>query len=270
MKRFERETLPVITEENEQEYWIKFKETSSNIIREAFIRKYAPLVKSVVRRISVSMSKQKQVDYDDLVSYGTLGLIDAIRKYNPTRDIKFKTYAYTRIRGSIYDELRNMDFLPRSIRKDIKEIERTREILEAKFSRNISPDEVASELGITMTKYNEIMQKSIESSHLSLNDIAYFADDSEGLSLVDTLRASDKTSPEHLAEREDVRKKIKSALEQLPQTEQQVLILYYYEELTLKEIGAVLEVSESRVSQLHTKAIQALRYTLSDIKKQLI
>lgn len=268
--RLDKEKIPNVTNENEQEYWQEFKKTEAPSIREALVIKYSPLVKYVASKISVSMGSHKHIEFDDLVGFGFFGLMDAIDKYNPNRDIKFKTYAVTRIRGAIFDELRKIDYLPRSIRKDVKEIERAREILEARLSRNIKPQEIADMLGITIDKYNETMKRLIEASPTSLSDIWYVGDDSDEISIVDTLKSSDKTNPEYLAEREDVKKKIVAALKELPEKEQQVLILYYYDDLTLKEIGKVLDVSESRISQLHTKAIQALRYSLAEIKKQLI
>lgn len=261
---------PNINDENEHNYWIEFKKTLSPQIREAFVIKYSPLVKYVASKISVNMGSYKHIEFEDLVGFGSFGLIDAIDKYNPNRDIKFKTYAVTRIRGSIYDELRKLDYLPRSIRKDVKEIEKAREILEARLSRNAKPQEIADMLGIPISKYNETMKRYIEASPTSLSDVWYVGDDSDEISVIDTLKSNDKTNPEYLAEREDVKNKIVDALKKLPEKEKQVLILYYYDDLTLKEIGEVLEVSESRVSQLHTRAIQDLRCSLSEIKKNLL
>ncbi|AEM21960.1 RNA polymerase sigma factor WhiG [Brachyspira intermedia PWS/A] len=270
MNKKDKDKIPNITNENEQEYWLEFKKTLSPYIREALIIKYSPLVKYVASKISVNMGSHKHIEFQDLVGFGSFGLMDAIDKYNPNRDIKFKTYAVTRIRGAIYDELRKLDYLPRSIRKDVKEIEKAREILEARLSRNIKPQEIADMLGIPISKYNETMKRYIEASPTSLSDVWYVGDDSDEISVIDTLKSNDKTNPEYLAEREDVKNKIIAALKKLPEKEQQVLILYYYDDLTLKEIGKVLDVSESRISQLHTKAIQQLRYSLSEIKKQLL
>ena len=210
------------------------------------------------------------MDFEDLVGFGFFGLLDAIDKYDPNRDIKFKTYALTRIQGSIYDEFRKIDSLPRSVRKTIKEIQEVTEALELKLKRKAQPQEIANILGITIEKYNEIMGYNIQAATSSLSDVWYTGDESDEISIIDTLKSSDKTNPEYLAEREEVQKEIVKALKKLPDKEQQVLILYYYDELTLKEIGKVLDVSESRVSQLHTKAIQDLRHSLSEIKKALL
>lgn len=270
MIKNKKDKIPNITNENEHDYWIEFKKTLSPHIREALVIKYAPLVKFVANRIHVNMKSIRDIEFEDLVGFGSFGLMDAIDRYDPNRKIKFKTYALTRIMGSIYDELRRIDVLPRSIRKEIKEIEKAREILENKLSRNAKPQEIADMLGIPLSKVNETMRYNIESSTTSLSEVWYLGDDSDEISIIDTLKSNDKTNPEYLAEREDVKKKIVEALKKLPEKEQQVLILYYYDNLTLKEIGKVLDVSESRVSQLHTKAIQQLRYSLSEIKKQLL
>lgn len=270
MKNSKKDKLPIITEENEQEYWIEFKKTQSPHIREALVIKYAGLVKYAASRINISMKNMRGVEFGDLVSCGSFGLLDAIDKYNPNRDIKFKTYALTRVTGSIHDELRKMDNLPRSIRKEIKEIQLARDILEIKLKRNAQPEEIASMLGITVSKYNETMGYLTRSSTASLDDVWYLGDDSDEISVIDTLKSSDKTNPEYIAEREAITKEIVKALKKLPEKEQQILLLYYYEDLTLKEIGKVLDVSESRVSQIHTKAIQDLRHSLSEIKKSLL
>ena len=268
MKKNKKDILPNITDENEHEYWLEFKKTSSPHIREAIVLKYTPLVKYAAGRIHTA--NIRGVDFEDLVGFGFFGLLDAIDKYDPNRDIKFKTYALTRIQGSIYDEFRKIDSLPRSVRKDIKKIQEATEVLELKLKRKAQPQEIAKMLNIDLAKYNEIMGYNIQASTTSLSEVWYLGDDSDEISIGDTLKSSDKTNPEYLAEREEVQKEIVKALKRLPDKEQQVLILYYYDELTLKEIGKVLDVSESRVSQLHTKAIQDLRHSLSEIKKALL
>ena len=268
MKKNKKDILPNITDENEHEYWLEFKKTSSPHIIEAIVLKYAPLVKYAAARIHTA--NIRGVDFEDLVGFGSFGLLDAIDRYDPNKDVKFKTYALLRIQGSIYDELRKIDSLPRSVRKDIKKIQEATEVLELKLKRKAQPQEIAKMLNIDLAKYNEIMGYNIQASTTSLSEVWYLGDDSDEISIIDTLKSSDKTNPEYLAEREEVQKEIVKALKRLPDKEQQVLILYYYDELTLKEIGKVLDVSESRVSQLHTKAIQDLRHSLSEIKKALL
>lgn len=270
MKKNKKGIIPSITDDNELEYWIEYKKTLSPHIKEALVIKYSNLVKYVANQINFNMKATRDIEFDDLVGYGALGLIDAIDKYDPNKEVKFKTYATTRIKGSIYDELRKIDKLPRSIRREIKDIEIAREFLESKLGRNVNSQEIADTMGIPLSKINETMRYSIEASTTSLSEVWYHGDDSDEISIMDTLKASDKNNPEYLAERKDVQKKIVEALDKLPEKERSVLILYYYEELTLKEIGKVLDVSESRVSQLHTKAVQQLRYSLSEIKKQLL
>ncbi len=259
--------LPNITDENEQEYWVEFKKTSSPRIREAIVIKYAGLVKHVAGKIPI---KIKSVDFEDLVGFGSFGLLDAIDRYNPNKNIKFKTYAHTRIRGSIYDELRKIDDLPRSVRNEWKLLEKAREILEIKFERNVQPQEIANMVGITLPKYKEIMRYIWQTTGTTSIDEDHYDEDGNAIPLKDKLQSSPKMNPDYLAERKEVQKEIKKALEKLPQRELQVLILHYYEDMTLKEIGKVLDVSESRVSQILNKVEQDLRHSLQEIKKSLL
>ena len=149
-------------------------------------------------------------------------------------------------------------------------IEKAREILEFKLERNAKPEEIAKTVGITIDEYDKIMRYALQGSVTSLNEVWYMGDDSDEVSIIDTLKSSDKTNPEYLAERNEIQKEIVKALKQLPEKEQQILILHHYEHLTLKEIGKTLGVSESRVSQINAKIMQDLRYMLSEIKKSLL
>ena len=149
-------------------------------------------------------------------------------------------------------------------------IEKAREILEFKLERNAKPEEIAKTVGITIDEYDKIMRYALQGSVTSLNEVWYMGDDSDEVSIIDTLKSSDKTNPEYLAERGEIQKEIVKALKQLPEKEQQILILHHYEHLTLKEIGKTLGVSESRVSQINAKIMQDLRYMLSEIKKSLL
>lgn len=267
-KESKKRNTVVVTDENELEYWHKYKKSGDYNVREALIKKYAPLVKYVAGKVAVGMPYN--VEFEDLVSFGSIGLIDAVERYDPDREIKFKTYAVTRIRGSIYDELRSQDWVPRSMRKKAKEIERATQILESRFHREVSEDEIVGELGISKEEYRKTMSRISESSVISLYDCWYLGDDSDEISVVDTLESPESLNPDTLAEKEEIRTTIVETLKSLPEKEKQVLILYYYEDLTLKEIGAVLSVTESRVSQLHTQAIRDLRHKLDDIKKSLV
>jgi RNA polymerase sigma factor FliA len=253
---------------SEEELWKKYSRAKDQEIRDYFVIKYAPLIKYVAGKISVGMPQS--IEFDDLVSYGVFGLIDAISKFDPNRGIKFKTYAMTRIRGAIFDELRSIDWIPRSIRQKAKQIEQVITDLENKLGRTVEDDEIAHELGISNEEFQTTLNKLSGTSLLSLNDIWYLGDDSDELSILETLEAPENMNPDILIEKEEIRDYIIDAIKKLPDKEKKVIVLYYYEDLTLKEIGEVLEVTESRVSQLHTKAIMRLRGRLGRIKSNII
>jgi RNA polymerase sigma factor FliA len=255
---------------NEDDLWRKLVKSKGQDmeLRDYFVVKYSPLVKYVAGKVSMGMPQT--IEFDDLVSYGTFGLIDAISKYDPDRGIKFKTYAMTRIRGAIFDELRSIDWIPRSIRQAAKKIEQAIAELENKLGRTVEDDEIAHELGISMDEFQSVLTKVSGTSILSLNDIWFLGDDSDELSILETLEAPDNMNPDVLIEKEEIKDFIVDAIKKLPDKERKVIVLYYYEDLTLKEIGQVLDVTESRVSQLHTKAIMRLRGRLGRIKSNLI
>lgn len=253
---------------NEDELWGKYVKTKDVDLREYFVHKYSPLVKYVAGKVSMGMPQS--IEFDDLVAYGVFGLLDAISKYDPARGIKFKTYAMTRIRGAIFDELRSIDWIPRSIRQKAKQIEQVISDLESKFGRTVEDEEISKELGISMDEFQQILSKVSGTSIVSLNDIWYLGDDSDELSILETLEAPDNMNPDVLIEKEEIKEYIIDAIKKLPDKEKKVIVLYYYEDLTLKEIGQVLEVTESRISQLHTKAIMRLRGRLGRIKSNLV
>ena len=253
---------------DEDELWRRFVKTKDHEIRDYFVIKYAPLVKYVAGKVSMGMPQN--IEFDDLVSYGIFGLIDAINKFDPNRGIMFKTYAMTRIRGAIFDELRSIDWVPRSIRQKAKQIEQVISDLENKLGRTVEDEEVANELGVTNEEFQSLLNKLSGTSILSLNDICYLGDDSDELSILETLEAPEDMKPDILIEKEEIRDYIVDAIKRLPDKEKKVIVLYYYEDLTLKEIGKVLEVTESRVSQLHTKAIMRLRGRLGRIKSNIV
>ena len=252
----------------EDKLWTKFIKNQDQTIRDYFVIKYAPLVKYVAGKISMGMPQN--IEFDDLVSYGIFGLIDAINKFDPARGIKFKTYAMTRVRGAIFDELRSIDWIPRSIRQKAKQIEQVISELENKLGRTVEDEEIARELGVTIEEFHTLISKLSGTSILSLNDIWYLGDDNDELSILETLEAPENMNPDILIEKEEIRDYIIDAIKKLPEKEKKVIVLYYYEDLTLKEIGEVLEVTESRVSQLHTKAIMRLRGRLGRIKSNII
>lgn len=250
---------------SEEELWKIYKKTHDQSIREYFIKKYAPLVKYVAGK--VAMGKPANVEYEDLVGFGIFGLLDAIEKFDPEKNVKFKTYAVVRIRGAIYDELRSIDWIPRSIRQKVKEVEQAIRKIEAKTGKIAEDEEIANELNIDIKEFYSLMTKISGLSILSLNDSLNTGDDNDKVSILDTLESHETTNPEIVAEREEIKQLVINAINELPDKEKKVLVLYYYEDLTLKEIGEVLDVTESRVSQLHTKAILRLRAKLAAIKE---
>lgn len=253
------------TELDELKLWQEYKKTKNPEIRDRMARQYAPLVKYVAGKIAMGMPQN--VEFDDLVGYGVFGLFDAIEKFDPDKHTKFKTYAVTRIRGAIFDELRAIDWVPRSVRQKSREIEDTINTLEAGLGRAASDAEIAKEMGMTEKEFEKVMLRVSGTSILSLNDVWYTGDENESVSIIDSIESSDSFKPDTIVEREEVKRVIIQCIQELPEKEKTVLVLYYYEDLTLKEIGKVLEVTESRVSQLHTKAIMRLRAKLTNIKK---
>lgn len=258
----------MLIEKTEEELWKIYKKTKDKKIREHFVKQYAPLVKYVAGKIAIGMPQN--VDFDDLVGYGVFGLLDAIEKFDPNKDIKFKTYAVTRIRGAIYDELRSIDWVPRSVRQKAKELERIIGKLENRLGRSAKDEEIAKELGISVKDLRTLILKISGASILSLSDVWYVGDESDKVSVMETIESPRSLNPDVIVEREEVKNIIVQAISDLPDKEKKVLILYYYEDLTLKEIGEVLRVTESRISQLHTKAIMRLRSKLMNIKRSIV
>lgn len=253
-----------MSNKSEEELWEEYKRTSDLRIREVFVYQYAPLVKYVAGKVAMGMPQN--IEFDDLVGYGTFGLLDAIEKFNPSLNIKFKTYAVTRIRGAIYDELRAIDWVPRSIRQKAKELENAIGKLENKLGRAAKDEEIAEQLGIPIAEFHQVLLKLGGTSIVSLNDAWFTGDDNDKVSIIETIESPNELNPDTIVEKEEVKKMIVRTIEELPEKEKKVLILYYYEDLTLKEIGQVLNVTESRVSQLHTKAIMRLRSKLNHIR----
>ena len=261
-------TIALNEQKTEDELWIEFKKTKSPQLRDKFIRQYMPLVKYVAGKVSVGMPGS--VDFDDLVGYGQFGLLDAINKFDPDKNVKFKTYAVTRIRGAIFDELRTLDWVPRSVRQKSREIEDTIVQLESKLGRPASDSEVAGAMGLSEDEYHQTILKVSGTSVLSLNDVWYSGEDSEHVSIGDCIESPSSLNPDVIVEREEIRRVIIEAINELPEKEKMVLVLYYHEDMTFKEIGQVLEVSESRVSQLHTKANLRLRAKLTNVHKGIV
>ena len=258
----------ILDGKTEAELWQDYKVSKSQKIRDAFIKQYAPLVKYVAGKVAVGMPHN--VEFDDLVGFGVFGLLDAIKKFDPDKHVKFKTYAVTRIRGAIFDELRAIDWVPRSVRQKTREIDEAVHHLESSLGRAASDQEIAGELGISVKEFQKSLLKISGTSILSLNDVWYTGEDNDKVSIVDSIESPQSLNPDIIVEKEEIKRVIAQAIHELPEKEKKVLVLYYYEDLTLKEIGKVLEVTESRISQLHTKAIMRLRAKLTNIKKGIM
>ena len=252
-------SLPVT--DDVQLLWREYRRTGDKALRDRLILTYAPLVKFVAGRISSGLPPH--VDDNDLVSYGLLGLIGAIERYDPDRDVKFETYAIARIKGSIIDELRSMDWVPRSVRARARQIEQAIAQLEAQLHRAPTDEEIAAKLGITEEELSESLSDISRSSIAALDELWTLASGSgDQVALIDTIEDTEGPEPQAALDETETREALAEAIAALPEREKIVITLYYYEELTLREIGEVLGVTESRVSQLHTKAILRLRARL--------
>jgi len=242
----------------------KYKANSkkvTNLQKKKIIREYAPLVKFIAQKIAVRLPAN--IELDDLLSAGIIGLMDAIDKYDPARDNKFKTYAEFRIRGAILDELRAQDWIPRSMREKAKNIERAFSRLEQRFGRSASEEEAARELKMSLEEFQETLHQCKSIALLSLDEVGTFAN-GDRKSLLGLLESSKTSNPLVQLTNTQLRDQLAQAIQELPEKQRMVLSLYYYEDLNLKEIGEVLEVTESRVSQLHTQAVLRLRSKLRE------
>jgi len=246
-----------------QELWRSYKETEDPALRERLILHYSPLVKYVAGRVGVGLPPN--IEQSDLVSYGIFGLMDAITKFDITRSIKFETYAISRIKGAIIDELRSIDWIPRSVRFKAREVERAYATLEARLRRTPGEPEVAAELGITTEDLRAIFAQVSFVNVVALDELLNVGGDrSDRLALVDTLEDTKAEDPVATFESEETKYLLAKAINTLAEREKIVVTLYYYESLTLAEIGQVLGVTESRICQMHTKAVLQLRAKLSD------
>ncbi|WP_054694370.1 FliA/WhiG family RNA polymerase sigma factor [Syntrophomonas palmitatica] len=245
--------------------WVQYKENDDLEARDELIIHYAHLVKYVASRLAINLSSV--VELDELISYGIEGLIDAIEKFDHKRNVKFETYAITRIRGSVIDGLRAMDWVPVSIRQKSKELEKVYCELESRLGRAASDAEVAAEMGITTQALSGLLREVAANTIISLDDFLPGEEgDARKKRVLDLLEDHKATDALELMELAEVKEILTRSISRLPDKEKTVVYLYYYEGLTLKEIGAVLQLSESRISQLHTKAILRLRGSLSKKK----
>ena len=221
--------------------------------REEVIKQYSPMIKYVANRIAMRLPPH--IEMDDLVSVGVLGLIDAITKYDPTRGAKFKTYAEFRVRGAILDELRSMDWVPRSVRQKASNIDSVVQKLQSKLGRPPEDEEVAGEMGISLDQFFDTLNETKSMPVLSLEGLGIAKETGEQQSLLDCLAGKGDTDPQTQIRLNELKEIIAQAIDTLPEQARLMISLYYYEELTMKEIGAVLDVTESRVSQIHSKAV---------------
>ncbi|UGS35870.1 RNA polymerase sigma factor WhiG [Capillimicrobium parvum] len=245
-----------------RDLWRRYKQQGDARARERLVVTYSPLVKYVSGRMASGLPAH--VEEADLISYGLVGLISAIERFDIEREIKFETYAITRIKGAIIDELRSLDWVPRSVRARAREIEKANSKLEHRLQRAPTDEEMSAELGITVDEFQDSLQQISTSTVAALDELWTVSDASgDQVSLLDTLQDPDAPDPATIMDATELKDRVADAIARLPEREKLVVALYYYENLTLREIGEVLGVTESRISQLHTKAVLRLRSRLA-------
>ncbi|MGN0481247.1 MAG: FliA/WhiG family RNA polymerase sigma factor [Lachnospiraceae bacterium] len=243
-------------ENSRNKLWQDYARTGSDKLREQLIIEYSQLVKLVAGRLSMYLGYN--VEYDDLVGYGIFGLIDAIDKFEIGKNVKFETYASLRIRGAILDQIRKMDWIPRSLRQKQKKIDAAMAKIEAEQGRMATDEELAAELGISIDEYNNWQGQTKATGLVSLEEYTEAGSEIK----MEAYHNRQFAQPEDVLAEDELKQMIVDSIEGLTEKEKSVVMLYYYEEMTLKEISLVLEVSESRVSQLHTKALQKMKAKL--------
>ena len=247
-----------------RDLWRRYKGEGDAGARERLVVAYSPMVKFVAGRLGAGLPSH--VDDADLISYGLMGLIGAIERFEPERGIKFETFAMTRIRGAIIDELRSLDWVPRSVRSRAREIEAAQAKLEHELQRAPTEAELAKELGVDEEELQSSLLEIANSSVYALDELWTVSDSSgDQVSLLDTISDPRAEDPQESLASSEVKDRLTEAIASLPEREQLVVALYYYENLTLREIGEVLGVTESRVSQLHTKAVMRLKSGLQAV-----
>jgi RNA polymerase sigma factor FliA len=245
--------------------WAEYKRTEAQTVRDQLILHYSPLVKYVAGRVAVGLPQN--VEQADLVSYGIFGLIDAIVKFDPERGYKFETYAMARIKGAILDELRSIDWVPRSVRAKARALERAYTKLEGELHRAPTDEEIAGEMGVTDDQLQSALSQISFVGIAALDEMLAGGERGESVTLGDTI-ADASDGPGAVFEVEEMRQILAQIITRMPEREKIVLTLYYYENLTLAEIGQVLGVTESRVCQIHTKAVLQLRSRLSATERE--
>lgn len=248
-----------ISDKELEDLWKKYFEDRTNKkVRDTLIVQYIYLTRYVVGRVKVSLPPTFSIE--DISSYGVEGLIDAIEKYTPDKGARFETYALMRIRGNIIDKIRSQDFLPRSARKKIKDVKQAQEQLRQKLGRPATTLEVADFLNMEPQKVDQILSE--DTTVGSIYDKRGTSDDS--VEIIDTIRDENRMTPAEVMEQKDVKAELENALKRLPERERMIMVLYYHENMTLKEIGETIDVSESRICQLHAQAIMKLKNILSE------
>ena len=258
------------TNEELTEMWTRyFADHENKELRYALILQYIYLTKYVVGRVKVALPPT--FSFEDITSYGVEGLIDAVEKFTPKMGARFETYALVRIRGNIIDKIRSQDFLPRSVRRKIKDVKEAQDVLKKQFGRAATNSEIANYLGIEREKVEQIL-----SDDTTITSIYDKKGSSDGdIEIIDTIQDKHNLAPHEELEEKDVKSQLESALKRLPERERTIMVLYYHENMTLKEIGEAINVSESRISQLHAQAIMKLKNLLSEnrserLKKSII
>ena len=238
---------------DKEKLWDAYRQKKTQETREQLIIEYAQLVKLVAGRLSMYLGHN--VEYDDLVSYGIFGLIDAIDKFDLEKNVKFETYASLRIRGAILDQIRKMDWIPRSVRQRQRKIDEAMKQIEMRTGKTASDEELAKQLGLTDEELCSWQPQLQVTNVVSLNEF----EDHSPEPMIDSAHPVRFSQPEEVVEEAELKEKLAESLELLTEKERRVIELYYYEDMTLKEISKILEVSESRISQLHTKALNKMR-----------
>ncbi len=236
--------------------WVEFVETRQQRLRDELILEYTPFVRFVVGRLGIPPTSL--IEMDDLLSYGTIGLINAIDRFDPARGIRFEAFATSRVRGAVIDHLRTLSWLPRTAASRVRQIEQALSGLEQRLGRSAREEEVAAELGVSIERYRQMLLDA-STTVLSIDVPLTTIHDDETMTLKDLLEDHDTPGPDEETERRELVTALSSAIDQLPEREQLLLALYYQEELTMKEISKVMSVSESRVCQLHMQTIMRLR-----------
>ncbi len=247
-----------VSDEELESLWAEYMRDKSNkALRDKLIVQYIYLTRYVIGRVKINLPPSFSIE--DIASYGVEGLIDAVEKFSTDRGARFETYALMRIKGNIIDKIRNQDFLPRNVRKKIKDIKETSERLRKTLGRTPTPSEIGEELGLTADKVNSIMAE--DTTITSIYDKKSTADDS--IEIIDTIEDENNKLPLEMLEEKDSKKELQMALNKLPEREKVIMVLYYHENMTLREIGEAVDISESRACQLHSQAIMKLRNILS-------